>query len=533
MEPSADKYVLAIDMGSGSAKAVIVSIGGEIAASALRSIETTILPGGGAEQDPEQWWSAVSAAAASAVADAAIPPERIIAIVCTTQWSVTVPVDEHGNALGNAISWMDTRGGPYNRAIVGGWPGIKGYGLLKLIRWIRLTGGAPVQSGVDGLGHVLYLKHERPEIYARAHAFLEPMDYLNLRLTGRCAASYGTIFPYWLTDNRDAHRIRYAPELLRMAGVDRARMPDLLPVDAVLGTIKPDVADQLGLAPGTRVMMGSCDSQAATIGAGAVPDYQGYFYIGSTSWLSCHVPAKKTAPLKMMSTMPAAIPGRYMVTAEQGMAGRCLEFLKDLLFPDGDGSAAPRGDVYGHLNRLAAEAPPGSDGLIFTPWINGVLAPSEDPFTRSAFFNQKVGTTRKHYVRAVMEGVAFNLRWLKGHVERFIGRGFPHLNFIGGGAQSDLWCQIQADILGCAVRQVASPRNANAVGAALAAFAALGEIGIADIASRVKIAAVYDPIDANRRIYDRQFREFMEFYKRTKAIYRRLNPMDMRHQSSR
>jgi xylulokinase len=155
-----------------------------------------------------------------------------------------------------------------------------------------------------------------------------------------------------------------------------------------------------------------------------------------------------------------------------------------------------------------------------------VLAPSEDPFTRSAFFNQSSRTARRHYVRAVMEGIAFNLRWLKRHVEKFVGRPFAHLNFIGGGAQSDLWCQIQADVLGCPVRQVANPRNANAAGAALAAFAALGEITIDEIPSRVKITAVYDPIEANRRVYDRQFREFMEFYKRMKPIYRRLNPID-------
>src|SRR5208337_4362326 len=145
-------------------------------------------------------------------------------------------------------------------------------------------------------------------------------------------------------------------------------------------------------APFTRVVMGSADGHAATLGAGTVRDYEGYFYIGSTSWMSCHVPAKKTDPFHMISTMPAALPGRYMVAAEQGMAGRCLEFLKDVLFPPGDETAPPPADVYGYLNRLAEQVAPGSDGLIFTPWINGVLAPSEDPFTRSAFFNQTART---------------------------------------------------------------------------------------------------------------------------------------------
>ncbi len=515
------KYVLAIDMGSSSTKAAVVSSAGEVVASALRHTTTIMMEGGAVEQDPEQWWRSVCDTAKEAIAASRVPAAQIIAVVCTTLWAVTVAVDEQGAAIGNAISWMDTRGAKYNRAVAGGWPRVQGYGLFKLLKWLRFTGGAPVQSGVDGLGHVLFIKNERPEVYARTFKFLEPMDYLNLRLTGQFAASYATMFTYWLTDNRNPNRIDYLPELLAMAGVDRAKLPDLRPVNAVLGAIKPEVAADLGLAPSTRVVMGSCDGHSATLGAGAVDNYEGYFYIGTTAWLSCHVPAKKTDPLHMLSAMPAALPGRYMVSAEQGAAGRSLEFLKDILYPTD--SANPAIDVYADMNRLAAAVAPGSDGLIFTPWINGVLAPHEDASTRSAFFNQNARTSRGHYVRAVMEGVAYNLRWLKGYVEKFIGRPFEHLNFIGGGASSDLWCQIQADVLGCTVRQVANPRNANAVGAAMAAFAALGEIAVEEISSRVKIAAEYRPIEINRRLYDRQFREFLEFYKRNRAIYRRLN----------
>ncbi len=268
--------------------------------------------------------------------------------------------------------------------------------------------------------------------------------------------------------------------------------------------------------------MGSGDSHAATIGAGCVRDFDGYFCIGTTAWLSCHVPFKKTDVSHTLNTMPAALPGRYIVGAEQGTAGRCLEFLKNnILFP----ANGQNGDLYEVLNREAAQAAPGSDGLIFTPWINGVLAPGEDPYTRSAFFNQTARTTRAHYVRAVMEGVAFNLRWLKGHVERFIGRPFPALNFIGGGASSEIWCQIQADVLGCPVRRIANSRSANAIGAALAAFSALGELNVDDIPELVKIARTYDPDSKNSRIYDQQFREFLEFYKRMKPIYKRLNPI--------
>jgi xylulokinase len=513
------RCVLAVDLGSGSVKVALVSSRGEVLSAAIRPIRTMLLPGGGAEQDPHEWWAGVVEATRSVLADSRVTPEQVLAIVCTSQWAVTVPVDEGGNALSNAISWMDTRGGVHTRAVVDGPLKVAGYDVFKVRKWLQLTGGAPVRSGVDGLGHVLHFMHDRPEVYRATHNFLEPMDYLNLRLTGRCAASYGTIYPYWLTDNRDPLHIAYAPALLRYTGIAREKMPDLLPVDAVLGTVTAEVASELGVLPTTRVLMGTCDGQAATVGAGALRDFEGYFYIGTTSWLSCHLPAQKTDVVHQLATMPAALPGRYMLVAEQGAAGRCLDFLKDnILFP-----GPPPDNVYTELDRAASSLPPGSDGLIFTPWLNGLLSPAADASTRSAFFNQSGRTTRAHYTRAVMEGVAYNLRWLKGYVEKFIGRPFQSLRFIGGAALSETWCQILADVLGCPVHQVADARNANAVGAALTAFMTLGELAIGDVESLVKVAAVYNPSDSNRRVYDRQFSEFVAFYRAVKPIYERLN----------
>jgi xylulokinase len=521
-----ERYVLAIDMGSTSLKAAVVSNEGEVAASALRSISTQFLPGGGAEQDPEDWWRAALDAGKESLRTAAVDPDRVTAVACTTMWAVTVAVDRDGNAIYPALTWMDTRGGPYAREIAGGWPRVAGYDARKLARWIRLTAGAPSLSGVDGLGHILYLKHGRPDVYALTDKFLEPMDYLNLRLTGRVAASAGTIFPYWLTDNRNPERVEYEPSLLDAAGIDREKMPDLVPVNSIVGVLKPEVADGLGLCRDTKVVTAAGDSAAATIGAGAVRDYDGYFYIGTSSWLSCHVPWKKTDVFHSIFTMPAALRGKYMVGAEQGIAGRALEYLKDnLLFPKDDESYAPPADVYEYLNRVAASAPPGSGGLVFTPWINGVLAPSEDPCTRSAFFNQSVTTTRADYIRAVMEGVLFNIRWAREHVEKFIGRRFEQLAFIGGGAVSELWCSIAADVLGVPISQIANPRSANAVGVAMAAFVALGELAPEDIPSKVKVAAVYQPRPECRRTYDGQYAAFLDFYKRTKRLYARMNPL--------
>src|SRR5579871_4286075 len=151
-----NSYVLAIDLGSSSVKAAVVSNDGEIAGAGLEHIDILLLPGGGAEHDPEQWWRASIKAAQSALTVAAVAPDLILAVACTTQWAVTVPVDAGGQAIANALSWMDIRGGRYSRAAVDGWPKIEGYAAFKLLQWVRLTAAAPNQSGVDGFGHLQF-----------------------------------------------------------------------------------------------------------------------------------------------------------------------------------------------------------------------------------------------------------------------------------------------------------------------------------------------------------------------------------------
>jgi len=501
--------IVAIDLGTGTAKVALVRPDGTVAGAAMRPIATQQLPGGGVEQDPHEWWSAVRDASREAVNAAAHPVVHAIRV--TAQWAVTVPVDAAGDALAPAVSWMDSRGAPHVRRAAGGW--LSGYAPLKLRRWLTLTGGAPVLSGNDGLGHVLFLKHERPDVYAAAHKLLEPADYLNLRMTGVAAASFGTIFPYWLTDNRDASRIDYDDRLLRAAGADREKLPDLVPMDGTVGTLTEAAAAELGLPAGIPVLAGTTDLEAASVGAGAVAVGQGYFYVGTTSWLSCHVPTKRTDLRHMLGTMPAALPGRYCVVAEQGMAGRCLDWLRETLVRE----------PYEELERMAASIAPGSDGLLFAPWLGGVSVPAEDPRTRSAFFNQSFRTTRAHYVRAVMEGIALNVRWLKPHVERFAKTSFAELGFIGGAAESDTWCQIFADVLGVPVRRVAEPRLANAIGCALLAYNALGELREDELAGLVPVDRVFTPQPDAVAAYDRSFDAFMRVYKANKPVYRRLN----------
>ncbi|MDX1413855.1 MAG: FGGY-family carbohydrate kinase [Candidatus Promineifilaceae bacterium] len=525
MFKSENQYVLAIDLGTSGPKVALANLQGKIIASGSGSMETILLPHGGAEQDPQEWWRAIKSVTHDLLAQETVPRENIAAICCTTQWSGTVPVDRHGSPLMNAIIWLDSRGAEQIPRITGGPVKISGYGVNRLLTWIRLTGGIAGHSGKDSIAHILYIKHKHPDIYAETYKFLEPKDYLNLRLTGRFAASYESITLHWLTDNRDINNIHYSDKLLRLSGVEREKFPDLKRAVDVLGLIKPEVAAELGLAEDVQVIMGTPDMHSAAIGSGAVRDYEAHLYIGTSSWLSCHVPFKKTDVLHNIASLPSAIPGRYFVVDEQETAGACLRYLKEniLFHPDELTQEMDQENVYQVFDRIVERTPAGSDRVIFAPWLNGERTPVDDHLSRAAFYNLSLRHTRQHLIRAVFEGVAFNARWLLGYVEKFVGRSFPAINIIGGGAASDIWCQIHADILNRPMHQMNDPLQANTRGAAILAGVALGAITFDEVAQQVEVAREYQPNPAHRQLYDELFAAFLQIYKQNQKIYKRLN----------
>lgn len=523
--PGKSDGTLAIDLGTSGPKVALVSVQGEVLACEIETTPVMLLPGGGAEQAPNDWWKAICTATRRLLTRPEVENRTIVGLCCTTQWSGTVAVDRDGHPLGNAVIWMDARGAPYVKRITSGPVRLEGFGIDKLWTWIRLTGGIPGSSGKDPIAHILFLKHEKPEIYAATHKFLEPKDYLNFKLTGKYAASTDSIILHWVTDNRNIDRIDYHNGLLRMAGLDRATLPDLKRAVDILGPLLPEPAEALGLPAGLPVVMGTPDLHSAAIGSGAVRDYEAHLYIGTSSWLTCHVPFKKTDLLHNMASIPSAIPGRYFIANEQETAGGCLAFLRDnILFPPGgESSVNDASRSFAALESLAREVPAGSRGLIFTPWLYGERTPVEDRLVRGGFHNLSLEADRGTLVRAVMEGVAYNSRWLMTHVEKFINRKLAHIHMVGGGANSDLWCQICADVLNRTILQVRDPVEANARGAGILAAVALGYGQFEDIAGGVAIANTYTPDPGRHRRYQALFHEFLQIYKKNRRIYARLN----------
>ena len=510
-------YVLAIDLGTSGPKVALVSSRGEVISPQFEPVGLQLSPGGGAEQDPAEWWQAIGRAARRVVQESPVPPSAVEAVSCTGQWSGTVPVGADGQPVANAIIWMDHRGAPYMAELLGGPVRIQGYDPRKVTRWIRLTAGAPTKSGKDPIGHILYLRHERPDVYAATAVFLEPKDYINLRLTGTIAASFDSIALHWLTDNRDPNAVTYDRRLLDIAGLEPGQLPPLRPASEVLGGLEDAAADMLGVPPGIPVLTGTPDLHSAAIGSGAIGDLAAHLYVGTSSWLGCHVAYKKTDLTHSIATLPAAVPGRYLITNEQETAGACLDWFGGVLYPD-----VAESDVHERLAQEAMNAPPGSGGVIFTPWLFGERAPADDSSLRAGFFNQSLETGREHMARAVFEGVAYNTRWLQHYVEQFTKARLDDITMVGGGARSDLWTQIFASVLDRTIRQAAEPIWVNLRGAGLLALASLGHIEWPDVPDLVPIANVVRPNPALRAVHDRGYETFLEIHAANRRIYDRL-----------
>ena len=511
-DPRDDRLVLAIDLGTGGPKVGFVSVTGRVAWQGHDPVTTNWLPDGGAEQDADLWWQVICAAIQRGLASGQVDASRVVAVSVTGQWASTVPVDEAGQPVGPCIMWMDTRGGRHVGSLVGG--PVAGYSPRPAVTWIRRTGAAPSPAGGDPIGHMLFLQRDHPDVARRARWFLEPVDYLSMRFTGIPAASHASMTAAWLTDNRQLGTLAYDDDLVRLSTVDASKLPPLVATGSVVGVVTDEVARQFGLPLGqVQVVTGTPDLHSGAFGSGAVGDFEPHMTISTTSWISAPVPFKKTNVVSGIASIPGLTPGRYLIVNNQDTAGRALQWLRDTM---------QVGD-YDELLAEAAEAPAGAGGVIFTPWLTGERSPISDRKARAGFHNISIGTGRAELIRAVAEGVAYNSRWLHAATERFAKRRLDNIRLFGGGAVSDIWCQILADVMDRTIDRVEEPLHAGIRGAALLAGVALGDIKTEEVRSLVTVDRRFEPTPAHRAVYDRLYEEFPKLYKVQKGMFARLN----------
>lgn len=510
-------WVLAVDLGNGGPKVAAVSAAdsecGQILATAFTPVSVHHGLDGTATQDAIEWEVALRDAVARVTGD--VPFDDLIAIGITGQWGSTVPVDGDGNPAGPVILWSDTRSRRNVARLLGGPISVGGYAPHKVLPWIRTTGGAPSPSGADPTGHSLLLQNELSDIGARCRLLLEPVDYLAFLLTGRAVATPASMTASWLTDNHVEAAPDYVDDLVRRSGRKPELLPPLIPTGSVQGPLLSEPAARLGLKPGVPVACGIPDIHAAILGSGAVRPYDTHLAASTTAWLSAPVPFKRTDIRHSIATLPGLTPDMNIVGNNIETGGAALSWLRDLI---GDRSAG-----YDEFLAPAAAAPAGCEGLIFTPWLAGERSPVEDKNIRAAFLNLSLRTDRAMLIRAVLEGVAFNIGWLFGYYEKFLRRRVPSIRIIGGGAQSELWCAIIAAVLDRRIEQVGDPWNAQLRGVALWASVCMGRLSLAEAAALVPVAKTFEPDPADRAVYAHHMREYRALYRTVKGFYRRMN----------
>jgi xylulokinase len=508
-------HAIGIDVGTTNAKVALVADDGRLVATATRPIPSR-RAGEVAEQDPDALWQAVVDGVRTVTSAAPRAAADVAAIGVCSQYSSIVPVDADGATTADLVLYLDRRGTAESWAIMGQHP-------EAFATWVERHGVPPVGGGLS-LAHILHFQTDRPEVHAATAAYLEAMDFVNLRLTGRAVATQCTMFLVQLCDNRTLGVTRYDDELVRMAGVDAAKLPPLIPVDGVVGPLRPDIARELGLPARAVVYAGMNDSQAAAFATGAFRERWGGVVIGTTAVLLDDMAHYANDLDHQLVSMPSPVEGKYLAWAENGIAGKAVEHVLEhvVYAADALGNHASD-DQFAALDAALASVPAGSSGVLFLPWLNGSLAPKSSGSMRGGFLNLSLDVGRLDLVRAMVEGTAHNLRWLLPHVEAFTGQRMEELVFGGGAARARGWAQILADVLDRPVHVLASPGTAVARAVGLVALHRHGALGTADVAGMAETCATCVPTPAHRDRYDRMHEQFVAAFEALRPIYEALN----------
>lgn len=505
---TADVLVLAIDLGTSGVKVAVVDDTGAVRGMATESLPIALTADGGAEHDAELWWQAIGRCARGALAAAAT--DRVDLVAVTSQFMSTVAVDPDGRPMSPVVLWMDHRGAPHHPVLDDD---------EAFFLWLDRHGLPPMSN--DGLAHIGLLRHLDPGLVDRGARFVEPVDAVTARLTGRVTATQNTAFGLMACDNRVHGSLTYDPEMLALAGIDHTWLPTLVGLDEPLGELTTEARAHLGLAASAVVMPGTIDSITSAIGTGAVGPDAVSLVIGTTSVIVSHVPGKRADFDNAITSVPSPVAGQYFVMAENGVGGKALDFvLRSIVYPNDELAVGGfPDDAFERAEAAAARAPAGSGGTLFFPWLVGAMSPAPDDHLRAGFANLGLSTSRAHLVRAVLEGVALNAAWLFDPVCAFTGHRPEFVRFGGGGARSATWAGILASALDRPVHRLAEPSIANARGAALLALVQHGALGWDDVAGRLAVAEVHEPVAAEVAVYRELGERFREYHALTRGFH--------------
>ncbi len=527
-------YVIAYDVGTTGVKTCLFEIADQIRliAGAAADYPIYLADDGGVEQDPDDWWSAMCKTTAQIFEKTSVTKQSVQGVSFCAQMQSLVLVDRNGTPVRRSMSYMDSRAVEEIRhGIMTGFR-ISGLNICKLFQSVRIS-GAVSASVKDPVWKYNWVKNNEPEVFGKVYKWLDVKDYLVHKTCGTFVMSEDSAFATLLYDTR-AGRKGFSRELCNMTGVDWNHLPEICKSTDLVGGIREDAASEIGLIPGTPVFAGGGDASLIGVGAGAVSEGDTHIYMGTSGWVSTVVKKQILSIRSMTASIVGADPGHFNFFAELETAGKCLEWVRDHLALDEiglflnakqvcDDPECIHKSLYDYMMESIKEVPPGSGGVIFTPWLHGNRCPFEDPNARGIFFNIGLETGKTELIHSVLEGICYHLRWQLEAMEKHVPAS-PVIRLVGGGALAPLTCQILADVLNHYVEVVEHPQNVGAVGAAMVIAVGLGLISsIEDGKKLIPVERRYSPRSANAAIYDKYFPVFKSLYKNNTKAFKTLN----------
>ena len=498
--------VLAHDVGTSSVKSALVESNGNILKHSTHSYPTYYPQPGWVEQEPIDYWNAIVANTQKLVSG--IDKKRILGIVFTTQAMGVIPVDKEGKVLRRNITWVDGRAEEQAIWMMGMFGGKTAF---KAFLGIEIT-------GKDVIPKLRWLKHKEPEIYKAMHKVLDVNGYLRFKATGKMAAEWSGACSYGFNlKKKDWEHLFF-----RAVGFDRQKLPELIRSVDVAGTLTKEAAEQFGLPKDIPVFGGCDDTQSAAIGSGSVDEGQAHAYIGTSAWAgitTAKAPKFKNGAVCLQSGDPQ----KNLIIGITESAGNNLEWLINQFYKK-ELDEIGKENIFKLLDEEATKVPAGSEHLVITPWFLGERCPVSTTTTRGTVFNLSLEHTRGHFVKALSEGIGYNLRWILENYEKDFKFKTPNFRFIGGGSQNTQWMQTISDITGKTITTTNHPTMAGAIGAAMCAFVGSGLFeDFTSVNKIVKPIKTFQPNTDNKEIYDKLFINYKDIYNSLKGTYQRAN----------
>jgi len=483
--------IIAHDLGTTGNKASLHSDDGKMLQHCTISYPAHFASGGVAEQNPMDWWNAVGGASKKLLQMANVSADQITGIGISGQMMGAIFLDENFNPTRDAIIWADFRAQKQSDLL------IEKIGLEKAYKKLghRIN---PTYS----ISKVMWVRDNQPDIWAKTKHICIAKDFVNQKLTGRFVTEPSDASS---TNCFDQIKLNWDAEILNAANIPISYFPEIVSSTTVIGGLTKDAADHVGLNAGTPVVAGGGDGPMAALGAGIIEPSDGaYVCMGSSSWVAVSTD-KPLHDSKMRSmTWNHIVPNKFSPTATMQAGGASLQWMVEDLLP------ASEKDRYKILLDEAGKVNSSDDGLFFLPHILGERSPYWNPSAAGAFIGLGRHHDRSYLVRAVLEGVAFNLLTC---IQAFTDNGVPikQVDVIGGGAESALWLQIFADIWGVKVRSRSIVEDANSLGAAVTTLVALGKGEFSMVKELSTITAEFNPTSQSQK-YQKQHKVFLDGY---------------------